>query len=46
MEEFKTMEMIEKIREETYPLFKGKTPEEKIAIYREGARRLHERAKK
>jgi hypothetical protein len=45
MEEFKTMEMIEKIREEHYQLLKGKTAEEKITIYHEAARRVHERAK-
>ena len=43
--ELKTMEMVRKIRDEHYELLKEKTIEEQLAIYREAARRMHERAK-
>jgi hypothetical protein len=42
---FKTMEWIRQVRDQHYELLKGKTTEERIAFYREGARRLLERLK-
>jgi len=41
--EFKVMEWLRKVREEHYELLKGKSIEEKIAFYREGARRVHQK---
>lgn len=40
-----TIGWIRQIRDEHYELLKDKTTEEIIAIYREGARRVHERAR-
>lgn len=46
LKEFQVMEWLRQVRDEHYELLKGKTTEEKVAFYREGARRVHERAKK
>jgi hypothetical protein len=39
----KTMEMIRQIRDSHHELLKDKTPEERIAFYREHARRMNAR---
>jgi len=41
--EFKVMEWLRQVRDEHYELLKGKSIEDKIAFYREGARRVHQK---
>jgi len=41
--EFKVMEWLRQVRDEHYELLKGKSIEDKIAFYRDGARRVHQK---
>ena len=43
--EIKTLEMIRRIREAHYEQLKGKTPQERIAFYREKAQKMNARVK-